>query len=74
MKHFAVLPPDLDDHRVEGRLAMQSGDHVKVHADGVSVFAIVSIDEDEAVIESVVDAPGRYPWATKLAYLVPVES
>ena len=52
---------------------MQKGDHVRIGADGVSVFTIVSVDEDahSAIIESTADAPGKYPFPAKLANLVP---
>lgn len=54
---------------------MNLGDLVKVHEKGRSVFTIVAIDEDEgrAVIESAVDAPGKYPFPAPLAGLVRVE-
>ena len=44
------------------------------YAEGTSVFTIVSIDGDEALIESVLSAPGTYPFHCKLECLVPVES
>ncbi|MFD7010342.1 MULTISPECIES: hypothetical protein [Rhodococcus] len=50
------------------------GDKVKVHAEGTSVFTIVSIDGDEALIESVLGAPGTYPFHCTLERLVPFES
>lgn len=52
---------------------MQRGDQVRIGTAGVSVFTIVSVDEDArtAVIESSMDAPGKYPFPTKLANLVP---
>ncbi|WP_455566870.1 cupredoxin domain-containing protein [Rhodococcus wratislaviensis] len=53
---------------------VKAGDKVKVHADGASVFTIVSIDGDDALIESVLGAPGTYPFHCKLERLVPVES
>ncbi|WP_181447647.1 MULTISPECIES: hypothetical protein [unclassified Rhodococcus (in: high G+C Gram-positive bacteria)] len=53
---------------------MQQGDHVRIGTGGVSVFTIVSVDDDAhtAIIESSVDAPGKYPFPVKLANLVPV--
>lgn len=53
---------------------MQQGDHVRIGTEGVSVFTIVSVDEDAhtAIIESTADAPGKYPFPAKLAGLVPV--
>ncbi len=52
---------------------MQQGDQVRIGTGGVSVFTIVSVDEDvrTAVIESSVDAPGKYPFPVKLDNLVP---
>ncbi|MBT2270036.1 hypothetical protein [Rhodococcus qingshengii] len=51
---------------------MQVGDHVRIHTTGTSNFYIIEIDEasGEATIESVTDAPGKYPWPTHLATLV----
>lgn len=53
---------------------MQQGDQVKIGTEGVSVFTIVSVDEDThtAIIESTADAPGKYPFPAKLDTLVPV--
>ncbi|MFF1555781.1 hypothetical protein ACFVX3_32695 [Rhodococcus erythropolis] len=53
---------------------MQQGDHVRIGAEGASVFTIVSVDEDarSAIIESTADAPGKYPFPVKLANLVPI--
>ena len=53
---------------------MQQGDQVRIGTEGVSVFTIVSVDEDahSAIIESSVDAPGKYPFPAKLYILVPV--
>ncbi|MDV7090523.1 hypothetical protein GXW84_19365 [Rhodococcus sp. IEGM 248] len=56
------------------RAGLKVGDKVKVHAEGTSVFTIVSIDGDEALIESVLSTPGTYPFHCKLERLVPVES
>ncbi|MFD6677618.1 hypothetical protein ACFWDA_25070 [Rhodococcus zopfii] len=54
---------------------MTPGDLVKVHPDGTSVFAIVSIEEDgRAIIESAVDSPGKYPWSVPLSELVPADA
>lgn len=52
---------------------MQKGDHVRIGTGGVSVFTIVSVDEDAhtAIIESTANAPDKYPFPTKLANLVP---
>ena len=53
---------------------MQQGDQVRIGTGGVSVFTLVSVDEDAdpAIIESTADAPGKYPFPAKLATLVPV--
>ena len=42
---------------------MQQGDQVRIGTGGVSVFTIVSVDEDahSAIIESAADAPGEVP-------------
>lgn len=51
---------------------MQQGDQVRIGTEGVSVFTIVSVDEDaHSAIESTADAPGKYPFPAKLATLVP---
>ena len=44
---------------------MQQSDEVRIGTEGVSVFTIVSVDEDahSAIIESSVDAPGKYPFS-----------
>jgi len=46
---------------------------MRIVTGGVSVFTIVSVDEDahSAIIESTADAPGKYPFPAKLANLVP---
>ncbi|ELB86570.1 hypothetical protein R1X32_08985 (plasmid) [Rhodococcus opacus] len=54
---------------------MNVGDRGKVHTDATSECVIVSIDVEDAVIESVRDdVPGRFPFHARLARLVPVES
>jgi len=52
---------------------VQKGDQVRIGTEGVSVFTIVSVDEDahSAIIESTTNAPGKYPFPAKLANLVP---
>jgi hypothetical protein len=43
------------------------------HPQGVSKFEILSIDEDgHALIESLVDSPGTYPFSVRVKFLVPV--
>ncbi|WP_378733292.1 hypothetical protein [Nocardia brasiliensis] len=49
------------------------GDHVRIGTSGVSVFTVVEIEGDRAVVESVEDVPGRYPWTVRVADLVPAE-
>jgi hypothetical protein len=52
---------------------VQQGGHVRIGTGGVSVFTIVSVDEDahSALIESTADAPGKYPFPAKRDTLVP---
>jgi hypothetical protein len=42
-----------------------------VHPEGKSVFTILSLDDDRALIESTSEAPGRYPFSIRVTYLVP---
>ena len=57
------------------REGLRVGDRVKVHAEGASVFVIVSVEGEDALIESVDEgAPGRFPFHCKLSRLVPAES
>lgn len=51
-------------------MAMKVGDRVKLVRGGVSVFVILEIDGDHAIVESLVDAPGKYPFQRPLASLV----
>lgn len=53
---------------------MQIGDRVRLFPDGVSVFSIVGDDGDgRFLIESVDDAPGKYPFPMKPEGLVPAD-
>ncbi|MEU4841706.1 hypothetical protein [Nocardia testacea] len=53
---------------------MKVGDRVLLVAGGQSVFEVLEVDGDRAVVESVqVDAPGRYPFSAPLSALVPVD-
>lgn len=53
---------------------MEVGTKVKVHADGTSVFTVVSIEDGDALIESVEDVgAGKYPFHCKVERLVEVE-
>ena len=56
------------------RAGLEIGDKVKVHAEGTSVFTILSIDGDDVLIESVFNARGTYLFHAQLARLDPVES
>ncbi|MFZ2172794.1 MAG: hypothetical protein WAW17_01920 [Rhodococcus sp. (in: high G+C Gram-positive bacteria)] len=53
---------------------MNIGDRVMLHPEGVSVFSILDIEDDHARIESVIDAPGKFPFSVALKFLVPAES
>ncbi|WP_433521659.1 hypothetical protein ACQPZ2_30760 [Nocardia pseudovaccinii] len=48
------------------------GDKVLLAAGGVSVFEVLEVDGDYAIVESVEkNAPGCYPFSTEVAILVP---
>ncbi|AHK35523.1 hypothetical protein Pd630_LPD10073 (plasmid) [Rhodococcus opacus PD630] len=48
---------------------MQVGDRVRLHAEGTSVFVIVSVEGEDALIESVDEAaPGRFPFHRRSAH------
>ncbi|MCZ9635205.1 hypothetical protein [Rhodococcus sp. BH5] len=52
---------------------MQQGDQVRIGAEGVSAFTIVSVDEDTHRNYRIHRRrPRKYPFPTKLATLVPV--
>lgn len=38
---------------------------------GISKFKIISIEDGDALIESLVDSPGTYPFRVQLKFLVP---
>ncbi|AVH20309.1 hypothetical protein C5B73_01320 [Nocardia cyriacigeorgica] len=40
---------------------------------GVSVFEVLDIDGEHALVQSVQEAPGKYPFRTIASYLVPAE-
>ncbi|GAB2683323.1 hypothetical protein GCM10027088_74730 [Nocardia goodfellowii] len=42
-------------------------------AGGVSIFEVLAIEGESARIESVLDAPGRYPFSMPIRFLVPAE-
>ncbi|WP_280357501.1 hypothetical protein [Nocardia otitidiscaviarum] len=51
------------------------GDQVLLVTGGHSVFKVIEIDGDQAIVESVdTDAPGRYPFPARVASLVPVDT
>lgn len=47
---------------------IEIGQHVRIGEGGVSVFEVLEIEEGFARIESIQDAPGRYP------FLMPLEA
>ncbi|WP_167837836.1 hypothetical protein [Nocardia altamirensis] len=50
---------------------MDIGDQVLLVVGGQSVFEILEIDGDNALVQSIeVDVPGRYPFTARLAELV----
>ncbi|ELB89181.1 hypothetical protein ACVH9Z_27690 [Rhodococcus opacus] len=54
---------------------MTTGDTVMLHPQGVSKFKILSIDEDgHALIESLLDSPGKYAFSVAVKFLVPAKS
>ncbi|MFQ6329675.1 hypothetical protein ACLMAL_26550 [Nocardia sp. CWNU-33] len=50
------------------------GDQVLLVAGGVSVFRVVEIEGDDAVVESAQDAPGRYRWSARVSELVAADA
>ncbi|MBF6522823.1 hypothetical protein IU411_21345 [Nocardia farcinica] len=48
-------------------------DQVRIRPAGVSVFRILELDDEHALIESVDDVPGRYPFSVPLTDLIPAE-
>lgn len=51
---------------------VSEGEHVLLVAGGVSVFRVVEVDGDRAVVEPVEETPGGYRFPTPIAQLVPV--
>lgn len=49
------------------------GDVVKLGEAGVSRFRVLELDDTTALIETVDDAPGRYPWPARLSELHPAD-
>lgn len=51
---------------------VQVGDKVLLVANGVSVFQVLELEDDtHAIVEAVLDAPGRYPFSVRIDSLVP---
>ena len=50
---------------------MSVGDIVMLHPEGVSKFKILSVEDDHALIESVISAPGKFPFSVAVKFLVP---
>ncbi|WP_406238439.1 hypothetical protein [Nocardia sp. NBC_01009] len=51
------------------------GEHVLLAPGGVSVFQVLEIDGETALVESVeVDAPGPYPFPAKVSSLIPADT
>lgn len=50
---------------------MTIGQTVMLHPQGISIFKIISIEDSDALIESLVDSPGTYPFRVQLKFLVP---
>ncbi|MBA4858060.1 hypothetical protein [Nocardia farcinica] len=50
------------------------GDVVKLGDGGVSRFRVLEIDGPTATVETIEDAPGRYPFPARVADLRPVEA
>lgn len=50
---------------------MNVGDRVLLVSGGVSVFEILELHGDQALVEAIqADAPGRYPFETPIEHLV----
>ncbi|MEU5763971.1 hypothetical protein [Nocardia sp. NPDC047648] len=53
---------------------VQVGDRVLLVAGGVSVFEILEFEDDEhAIVQAVLEAPGRYPFSVRTETLVAAE-
>ncbi|MFC9555999.1 hypothetical protein ACFTWF_34845 [Rhodococcus sp. NPDC056960] len=53
---------------------MTVGDLVLLHPAGISVFKVLSVEDEHAVVESVLDSPGTFPFEVRVKYLVPAPS
>ncbi|WP_331722952.1 hypothetical protein [Nocardia sp. NBC_00511] len=48
------------------------GDRVRLGTNGVSEFEVLElVDEKTALVQTVEDAPGRYPFPTLIRFIVP---
>lgn len=50
---------------------MNIGDKVRIRPDGKTVFVIVDLDNEHAIIESVGEEPGKYPFSLPATDLIP---
>ena len=41
---------------------------------GVSVFKVLAVEDEHAVVESVLDSPGKYAFSVAVKFLVPAKS
>ncbi|WP_280503407.1 hypothetical protein [Nocardia farcinica] len=59
-------------------MEFEVGSLIRIVAGGVNVFRIVEIgvdgNPDMALVQSVEDRPGTYPWQTELSLAVPADS
>jgi hypothetical protein len=47
------------------------GDRVRLVAGGISVFEVLELKDDEhAIVQAVLEAPGRYPFSVRTETLV----
>lgn len=56
------------------RAGLKVGDRVLLHPEGKSVFSILSLEDEHALIESTIEAPGKFPFSIRVKYLVPATS
>lgn len=52
---------------------VEVGQHVRIGQHGVQTFVVLEIREGGVLIESVLDAPGKYPFQLRAVDLYPVE-
>ncbi len=53
------------------RTLLTIGETVMLHPQGISKFKIISIEDGDALIESLMNSPGTYPFRVQLKFLVP---